>query len=271
VRKACFDCGQDLSDIPADEKLCHMCGTLLLLQLPGFLEQYEIIEYLHSGEQSDAFVVKKRTSGELFLAKFYPLSVDTENGEESIIAKLDHPAIPKLIESIITSDTVCIIREYARGISLDKLSYSLEEVDVLDIGLQLCDILSYLHNLTPPVIHRDIKPQNIILDDDGMLYLIDFGISRKFSTSTLKDTMSIGTEGFMPPEQYGFKQTDGRADIYSTGILLCWLVTGKTDTTQLTSLSNKKLIAVIKKCTEFAPESRYHSSDALKEALLALV
>jgi len=262
----CFECGHDL--FKNTSNTCDYCGAFLLLQIPGFSEQYEAMEYIYSGEQSDVFVVRDRISSEYFLAKFYQQIADYNSDEEDILAQLDHPAIPKLVTSFKTKDTICIVREYAGGTSLDKLSISLNEKHVLELCLQLCDILTYLHNLAPPVIHRDIKPQNIILDDDGKVYLIDFGISRNFSDDALKDTINIGTDGFMPPEQYGFKQTDCRSDIYSLGILLCWLLSGKKNPEALTSLISSNLMGVINKCTAFSPEHRYHTADAVKEALL---
>jgi len=262
----CYECGQDLSGKDIDT--CDFCGAILLLQIPGFSEQYEAIEYLHRGKQSDVFVVRKRIGGVYLLAKFYKKTAGYDNDEENMLANLDHPAIPKLVNSFKTKDTVCIVREYARGASLDRLSFSLDEKSILEICLRLCDILTYLHNLSPPVIHRDIKPQNIVLDDDNKIHLIDFGISREFSENALKDTVNTGTVGFMPPEQYGFKQTDCRADIYSLGILLCWLLTGKENPETMTSSVNGGLKEIIKKCTAFAPEQRYPDAATVKNALL---
>ena len=267
MTRVCYECGQELSE---SANTCTLCGATLLIQLPGFSERYEAMEFLHSGKQSDAFVVRRKSDGEYFLAKFYSRPSDAEDVEESILTQLDHPAIPKIVDSIKAEGRVCIVREYARGASLDRLSYMLDEDGVLDIGLQLCDILIYLHCLEPPVIHRDIKPQNVILDDEGFVHLIDFGISRKFSNEALKDTASIGTEGFMPPEQYGFKQTDCRADIYSMGVLLCWLLSGQRDAEKLTAPVSAVLIEIIKKSTAFAPENRYPSANAVKEALLQM-
>ena len=184
------------------------------------------------------------------------------------LSHLDHPSIPKIVDSFETEDTVCIVRDYVQGISLNKLSFSLDEEQIIDIGKQLCDILTYLHSQEPPVIHRDIKPQNVILDDNERVHLIDFGISRNFSEKALKDTVHIGTEGFMPPEQYGFSQTDCRADIYSMGVLLCWLLTGKMNPDGLSTSGSEHFTNVIKKCTAFAPENRYPTAAAVKNALL---
>jgi len=267
MKRVCFECGQELS---SSAKTCTLCGATLLIQLPGFSEKYEAMEFLHSGKQSDVFVVRRRGDGEYLLAKFYQKKGDADNNEDIILTQLDHPAIPKTIDRIVADDTVCLIREYVHGASLDRLSYILDEAGILDLCSQLCDVLTYLHNLEPPVIHRDIKPNNIILGDDGNIHLIDFGISRKFSENALKDTENIGTDGFMPPEQYGYRQTDCRADIYSMGILLCWLLTGQRNPDTLAAPINEGIISIIRKCTAFAPDNRYSTADHVKTDLLQI-
>jgi serine/threonine protein kinase len=227
------------------------------------------MEYVHSGKQSNVFMVKEKSSGTHVLAKLYTRSSDAENGEESVLSQLNHPGIPKWMDDIRMGDTVCTLREYIYGSPLNQLSFALDEPKIIDIGIQLTDILSYLHEQVPPVIHRDIKPQNIILSDDGeKVYLIDFGISRKQGGEGLRDTRLIGTEGFMPPEQYGFKQTDCRADIYSLGMLLCWLLTGETSRNALYRFENTGLVKILIKCTEFSPENRYTSADRLRRELI---
>jgi len=267
MKRVCYECGQELS---SDAKTCTLCGATLLIQMPGFSEKYEAMEFLHSGKQSDVFVVRRRSDGEYLLAKFCQKKADADNSEDIILTLLNHPAIPKTVERIVSDDTICLIREYVHGASLDRLSFTLDEASILDISLQLCNILTYLHNLKPPVIHRDIKPHNIILGDDGNVHLIDFGISRKYSENALKDTEKIGTEGFMPPEQYGYRQTDCRADIYSMGILLCWLLTGQRNPDELAAPINEDIINVIRKCAAFAPDNRYSTVDFVKKDLLQI-
>jgi hypothetical protein len=234
---------------------------------PELSERYEIIECLSSRLQSETFLVRSRQSGGTLLAK---TSNKTDGGEDerTILERLDHPAIPKAAEAFETAETVCVIREFIEGTPLDGLDLPLEESRALDIGVQLCDILTYLHSRSPPVIHRDIKPQNVILDNGGKIHLIDFGISRRYSDDALKDTALIGTEGFMPPEQYGFKQTDCRADIFSLGILLCFLLTGGRDIDAMDGSASKELTRVILKCAEFSPKDRYPTAEAVKKVLL---
>ncbi len=98
--------------------------------------------------------------------------------------------------------------------------------EVLDIGIQLCSVLEYLHNHQPPIIFRDLKPGNIMRTADGHLYLIDFGIARHFKPGQSRDTIALGSLGYAAPEQYGKAQTTARSDIYSLGVILHQALTG---------------------------------------------
>ncbi len=103
-------------------------------------------------------------------------------------------------------------------------SYSVEQV--LEIGIQLCMVLEYLHLRQPPIIFRDLKPANVMLTIHGHIYLIDFGIARHFKPGQAKDTTALGSTGYAAPEQYGKAQTTPRADIYALGVTLHQLLSG---------------------------------------------
>lgn len=236
---------------------------------PDLSAAYEIIECLSSGGQSETFLVKSRKSGGYLLMKVYGKSV-VRGDEYAILARLNLPAIPKAKETFETEDTVCLVREFVDGKSLDKLNLPLDEQRVLDIAAQLCDILGYLHNQTPPIIHRDLKPQNVIIDPAGKIHLIDFGIARQFNQNAQKDTTLILTEGYAPPEQYGFQQTDCRSDIYSLGVLLCFLMTGVCNLSELVHIENRHIARVIQKCTMFSPDDRYPTVNAVKTRLSSM-
>ena len=133
--------------------------------------------------------------------------------------------------------------------------------------IALSGILIYLHEQQPPVIHRDIKPQNIIIGKDGKPVLIDFDTARTFKNESDSDTRFLGTKGYAPPEQYGFTQTDCRADIYSFGVLLRFLLTDSVRENPNVRVY-KPLARIIDRCTAFAPKERFADMEAVKKALM---
>lgn len=238
----------------------------------SFLKSYEPLECLSSNQSGETLLVKHRETGELFISKCYSNPSYHSNITESELLKgLQHQGLPGFVEENRSNEMTCVVREYAKGTPLDRLIYEkpLTEKQAVDICIQLCDIMIYLHSKTPPIIHRDIKPQNIIVDSLGNVKLIDFGISRKYNESAQNDTVFYGTEKFAPPEQYGFSQTDCRSDIFSFGVLLCWLLTGNAEiNVAIGTIRNKRLARIVRKCTAFAPEKRYKSAAKLMTALL---
>lgn len=237
-----------------------------------FLDQYELLECIAQKSESETFFVKNRHSGEFAVAKCYiGKELISEPTEGQILNLLHHNGLPRFIEEYKNDETICVVREYVQGISLSERTKDslLTEQEVIPILLQLCDILTYLHQQCPPIIHRDIKPENIILAQDGSVKLIDFGIARTYDESGKKDTIIFGTQGYAPPEQYGFSQTNCRSDLYSLGIIIGYLLTGKTDReTVLKALKNKRILKIYQKCTDFSPQRRYSSANNLKKALL---
>ena len=97
---------------------------------------------------------------------------------------------------------------------------------VLDIAIQLCTVLDYLHTRQPAIIFRDVKPANIMRTPRGHLYLIDFGTARHLKPGQARDTIALGSPGYAAPEQYGKAQTTQQSDIYSLGVTLHQLLTG---------------------------------------------
>src|SRR5205085_2594150 len=97
---------------------------------------------------------------------------------------------------------------------------------VLEIGIQLCTVLDYLHTHQPPIIFRDLKPANIMRTADNHVYLIDFGIARHFKPGKAKDTIPLGSKGYAAPEQYGKAQSTPQSDIYGLGATLHQLLMG---------------------------------------------
>jgi len=238
---------------------------------PGFLEKYIQLECLACSHDTETFLVKHKNSGQLYVAKCYDKNIYSFVHESDILKSLDHNGLPVFTDEFQNDKLVCIVRGYVAGRPLDQYvtENNLTKKDVIDICVQLCDILTYLHGREEPVIHRDIKPQNIIVKPDGKVSLIDFDISRVYHADAAADTKFFGTREFAPPEQYGFSQTDCRTDIYSTGVVMGWLLTGETNPKKVTGkLNQDRLARVYKKSTAFAPENRFSSAEKLKSALI---
>lgn len=236
-----------------------------------FLQQYELMECLSRNELGETLLVKDRQTGKHYVAKCYSdQSLLSPTTESNLLKQLHHKGLPAYIGEYQNEGMCCIVREFAPGKPLDKLVQErpLAWQQSVAIVVQLCEILMYLHGQIPPIIHRDIKPQNIIVDEQGNITLIDFGISRAYNETEQEDTYCFGTRHYAAPEQYGFAQTDCRSDIYSLGVLLCWLLTGKEDVQHaVKGIPNRWLANIVAKCTAFAPKDRYKNADQIRDAL----
>lgn len=159
-------------------------------------------------------------------------ATDSYNREVSLLSRLRHEHLPRIYDHFTDPHHWYLVMEFIEGETLeDSLqstpSGALSLKETLSIGRQLCDVLHYLHTLSTPIIFRDVKPANIMRTSTGRLYLIDFGIARRFVPGRRRDTGALGSPGYAAPEQYGLAQTTAQSDIYSLGATLQTLVTGK--------------------------------------------
>jgi serine/threonine-protein kinase len=149
--------------------------------------------------------------------------------EATLLASLDHSNLTKVVDYFEDRGKHFLVMDYIDGQTLAEMlegrKEPFSEELVLEWARQLGDVLSYLHNRPQPIIFRDLKPANIMVDKGGRVRLIDFGIARLFKPGKSHDTMSFGTDGYAPPEQYGRGQTDPRSDVYALGATLHQLVT----------------------------------------------
>ncbi len=203
--------------------------------------------------------------------------------ETNILKRLRHPNLPSIIDVIDSKDTFLIVMDYIEGKDLQKRLRNGPQPwqQVVDWGIQLCDVLDYLHSQNPPIIYRDMKPANIILKPEGnygRVMLLDFGTAREYKGGALSDTTCLGTRGYAAPEQYGGQgQTDARSDIYTLGATLYHLVTGHMPDEpphnrmipirQWDPKLPEGLEAIILKCTRSNKLERYQSCKELKYAL----
>lgn len=200
--------------------------------------------------------------------------------EADILKRLHHPNLPDIVDIIENEETFLLVMDYIEGRQLESIVQEYgpqKEETVVNWGKQLCDVLSYLHSQNPPIIYRDMKPANVMVQKDGKVVLIDFGTAREFKASQAEDTLCLGTCGYAAPEQYkGQGQSDIRTDIYCLGVTLYYLLTGHNPICKPyeiypirywnTNLSSG-LEMIILKCTRKNPSKRYQSCEELQQEL----
>jgi eukaryotic-like serine/threonine-protein kinase len=204
--------------------------------------------------------------------------------EASILATLEHPAIPDVFDYFSEEERSYLVLEFVRGKDMEaamaEQTSAPDQASVLDWALQLCDVLEYLHNHKPqPVVFRDLKPSNIMLDPYGRIRLIDFGIAKVFQSGE-RGTM-IGTEGYSPPEQYR-GESGPAGDVYAFGATIHHLLTrqdprmeppfsfAERPITAVNPTVSASFNAVIMRCLSYNAADRFPDGTALKKALLMI-
>lgn len=212
--------------------------------------------------------------------KIREMTIKSFEREASMLAMLDHPAIPDVSDYFTEENRSYLVIDLIRGKDLEAWLQDnpemLDQETVLDWALQLCEALSHLHNQNPPIVFRDLKPSNIMLDQYNNIRLIDFGIAKLFEADH-KGTM-IGTEGYSPPEQYRGEATPA-GDVYALGATLHHLLTRQDPRLEppftfaerpihtVNDNVSSALEAVVMRCLAYNPKERYENAMALKEAL----
>ncbi|MBP1999795.1 serine/threonine-protein kinase [Paenibacillus shirakamiensis] len=200
--------------------------------------------------------------------------------EARLLIQLHHARLPHVIDFFPPDSAgyTYLIMDYIQGVTLDVFlehqQGRMSLVQICNIAGQICEGLMYLHQHDPPIVYRDLKPSNLMIDAGGEVRFIDFGIARHYKHDQTEDTVKLGTIGFASPEQYGGRQTDTRSDLYSLGALLLYLVTGG-EQTEWTNISDKLLASqvpaslyrVVKTLLHQRPEERYSSAAEVKIAI----
>lgn len=251
-------------------------------------DRYRIVRPLGEGSTGKVYLVQKSGNDNRLLAlkefDIRGMSDDEKTEyrelfyrEAEILQSLDHPGLPRFIESFSTGDSHFLVMEYIEGKTLDERmeieNSPLTPDEVIRIAYELAIIIDNLHNQKPaPIIYRDLKPSNIMLTKGGSIKLIDFGIARHYKPRNIRDTHFMGTPGFSAPEQYGRGQSDVRTDIYSFGATIYHLLTRKDMTgfnfrfpplRQYIPGVPSGLERIIMRCLSLNPGERYQSASVL--------
>ncbi|MBK9924595.1 MAG: serine/threonine-protein kinase [Anaerolineales bacterium] len=204
--------------------------------------------------------------------------------EANLLATLHHPAIPKIYDYFTLESRSYLVLEFIHGKDMETVINDtngfLPEDQVLTWAVELCDVLEYLHKHKPdPIIFRDMKPSNVMINSNGEVVLVDFGIAKAFQTG-IKGTM-IGTEGYSPPEQYRGEATQ-MADIYSLGATIHHALTRRDPRLEppfsfaerpirrINPAVSAELDVIVNRALEYDPASRFKSAAEMKEALLSV-
>lgn len=251
--------------------------------LATFNDTYEIKSIIGKGGMSTVYLAEHKRLHTRWAMKEVRKQQGTRFdflAESNILKRLQHPMLPRIVDIFEDRDCIYIVEDFVEGITLDGLLKQQKKVDEPQ-GLQwlrdLCGVLTYLHGQRPhPIIYRDMKPSNIMLQPDGSLKLIDFGIAREYKQESNADTTYIGTKGYAAPEQFGKAQTDARTDIYSLGVTMYHLLTGKSPyeppyqfvpVRQLVPELSHGIEYILNKCVQSEPVDRYQTVDELVDDL----
>ncbi|MBC7999531.1 MAG: serine/threonine protein kinase [Leptolyngbya sp.] len=241
--------------------------------------RYQVRMQLASGGLSAVYLAKTETGNRVVL-KESVLPIDTDQRtkkkakelferEGKLLARLDHPQVAKVLDFFVENGRDYLVLEFIPGVSLRQYIRSNSKRDLALIAnwsYQILQIIDYLHALQPPVIHRDLTPDNLLATDDGKIVLIDFGVSNEFvskATGTL-----VGKQAYIPPEQFRGK-AEPKSDIYAFGATLYFLLTGE-DPVPL-SISNPSTVTngipaalneLVVHCTQTDPDSRPTAAEA---------
>lgn len=244
--------------------------------------RYEILKEIGRGGMSIVYLAMDNRLNKSIVVKEIrrrdnsnnKLLMDSLKQESDLLKNLDHAALPKIYDIIYRGD-IYVVMDYIEGESLNrklKREGKIQAKEVINYGRQLAKVLSYLHNRPTPIIYRDMKPDNVMLTPDGRIKLIDFGISKEYKVEATTDTTNLGTRAFAAPEQIASLKTNAKTDIYSLGVTLYNLVTGKSlndppfmlkPIREWDSSLPEGLEYIIKKCTETDPADRYENCDDL--------
>lgn len=261
----CANCGFDGLE---EGKVCAVCGEITVsrttplaelstekrstpdvsprtgrARLPDYADghlyagRYEIEAFLGRGGMGSVYRVRDRESGEQLALKILHAAADDPGGSErfrreiGVLAKISHPSIPKISGSGLLDDEMYFVAEFVDGKNLRRVVRELGPF-APDEGARICaavaDALDEAHR--HGVIHRDVKPHNVMITTDGSVRLLDFGVARGvgIDMKTITATgMVVGTPEYMSPEQFEGHRVDGRSDVYSLGVVFFELLTGR--------------------------------------------
>lgn len=221
---------------------------------------YAPIKTLSRKNNCSVLLIRHKELGRDIVLRSYPKAVDAYER----LKAFRHDNIASVYDAMTLDDGQIVLEEYVDGVTVAEVLQSgyYKYRGAKKVITHICGALSALHRLN--IIHRDVKPENIIIDGNGNSKLIDLNASRLYAPNAKKDTETLGTIGYAPPEQFGIAQSGEKADIYSVGVLLNVMLTGKHPSE---ALAKGKAGRIVLKCTQIDPNSRFASVEKLVSRL----
>jgi tRNA A-37 threonylcarbamoyl transferase component Bud32/uncharacterized RDD family membrane protein YckC len=261
--------------------------------VPGAIlkdNQYRVTHLIAVGGQGSVYMANDCVSTEDVVLKEFVLPVYVDlairrqaierfEKEARLLKQLEHPQIVKLLDYFVEDHRAYMVLEHLNGSNLHQLtkqSVKLDESQVVSLSLQMCEILKYLHAQSPPVVHRDFTPENLILGNDGILRLIDFNVAQTLDQSATTTGTVVGKPSYLAPEQFRGQPTT-LSDIYSFGATLSYILTGEDPTpiaqshpAQSVPTISAGLDLLVATCTNYDSGLRYQTIEEIEQAFRSL-
>lgn len=250
------------------------------------MDKYILIKKLGEGGTSGVYLGVDRLTGRRAAIKRYSQDSDFSSAEHErcLLESLDHPAVPKIMEVLCQNRTVYLVMEYVPGKTMKDWITNcgrIPEEQVIRWGLELCEILSFLHGSGNRILFRDLKPGNIMISPVGKIRLIDFGAAVRMKTGAygiprVTPEKPLGTPGYAAPEQFVKRgQLTPAADIYALGATLYHGLRGcRPDLSPKVIPLRKRnrnvskgMEYIVAKCLAGEPERRYQRVEQIKRDL----
>ena len=234
-------------------------GTVKAMNREQYLTEvfnaYSLVSVLSDKNECKVLKLKNKDNNNHIVVRSFPKVISAYEELYSI----NCANLPLIYDVINLDDGQVVLEEFIEGVTIAEVMESgkYRYMGTRKVLRSVCNALTVLHERG--IVHRDVKPENVMIAKDGRVVLIDLNAARQISNAS-KDTVIMGTVGYASPEQLGVTQSDARTDIYALGVLLNVMITGKHPSEKL---AKGKAGRIVRKCTNVNPNERYQTAEKL--------
>lgn len=227
--------------------------------IDNLFETYRLVCVLAEKNDCTAYRLRHKTLEKDLVLHRFPQALPAYEA----LCAVRSPHLPLIYDAVELEDGAVVLEEYIEGLTVAEIMAAgrYRYRGARKVLCAVCEALAVLHS--KGLVHRDVKPENVLVDKNGRVVLIDFNASRQVSKAK-KDTVVMGTVGYASPEQLGVSQSDARTDIYAVGVLLNVMLTGKHPSEEL---ARGRAGRIVRKCTNVNPADRYQTAENLAKML----